>query len=759
MKSNGMKTACVTLEDVLVAASIRAASLVPETSGYLTLAVADATSRLPLGIEDRAVLLTTEGTVTIARRGPMLAAEAAGAAMRDVLARLLAVSAGTMPGLASAARPRAESDRGVEGVVVELEAALIPVNRAAARRALARLARETTRAREMGKIAAALRKAPPASAPISHREIGNTLVGFAPQPDPARAPARSVAAMPTLVAVDSAAESEISPNPVAAVLGEPTAAPAIVEPFVEEPFEPTPTALGMSVWTVEEPKVAAPSPGPMPSATETAPWRAIDDQVLSRLDIERLVAEPERRDETMIDSTAPVMTAAPPMAELAEASVPIHVEHVEASVPIHVEHVEPSVPIHVEHVEPSVPIHVEHIEPSVPIYAEQIAASELIAAPIEASEPVVEAAEESAVAPEVEDAPAVEACEASVPLEASEASVPLEASEASVPMVADAAFETSSPFRDVLSEELAFGPTSESPVLELYVEDLPNVGARLTLPWPVFNGEPEPDPMLVVMSGNEALTVPMPAELFVEALAASTIEESGEPIDYSDVRDAALADAEIAALEDEALRAIADAHAQGAAMAGDDPAAVAPYVFELLRRAARVSAPPPLPSVPERTRADDLLEQFTAAAPGDDKSLRAAASSLKALVGLDATPPPLLSFTPRPGAMPTPDLRAEGDARPSAAPAFVVPRTKRTRRVPLAVPLLCFALGMLAATAAVSALRPEIVSEVTGRIGRGAPPNAAPLVEKSNAATAEPRRASARAERDEKSPGRARTGN
>ncbi|HVY46209.1 MAG TPA: hypothetical protein VHB21_10035, partial [Minicystis sp.] len=124
-----MKTACVTLEDVLVAASIRAASLVPETSGYLTLALADATNRLPLGVEDRAVLLTTEGNVTLARRGPVLPPEDAAASVRDVLARLLAVSAGTMPGLAAAARPRAESDQGVDAVAAELEAALIPVNR------------------------------------------------------------------------------------------------------------------------------------------------------------------------------------------------------------------------------------------------------------------------------------------------------------------------------------------------------------------------------------------------------------------------------------------------------------------------------------------------------------------------------------------------------------------------------------------------------------------------------------------------------
>ena len=146
-----MKDGCVTLDEVFAAASARAASLVPETSGYLALAVGDATSRLPLAHDDRALLLTTEGSLSLSRRGDVVAPEAAAKAMRDMLARLLAVSAGTMPGLAAAARPREESSRGVDAVIEEIEAALIPVNRAAARRALGRLARETLRAKEAGK--------------------------------------------------------------------------------------------------------------------------------------------------------------------------------------------------------------------------------------------------------------------------------------------------------------------------------------------------------------------------------------------------------------------------------------------------------------------------------------------------------------------------------------------------------------------------------------------------------------------------------
>lgn len=147
-----MDVASVSLHEVLAAASARAASLVPETSGYLALAIADASARLPFKLDDTMVTLTTEGTVAVARGTQVVDPEESSRRMRDVLARLCACSIGSAPALAAAARPRAESSQGVDGFIRELEAALVPVNRAAARRALARLARETARARDGGKL-------------------------------------------------------------------------------------------------------------------------------------------------------------------------------------------------------------------------------------------------------------------------------------------------------------------------------------------------------------------------------------------------------------------------------------------------------------------------------------------------------------------------------------------------------------------------------------------------------------------------------
>jgi hypothetical protein len=238
----------VTLDEVFTAAVARAASLVPETSGYLALALGDATSRLPLAPDDRAVMLTTEGSVSLTRRGDMVNPMQAARAIRDVLARLLAVSAGTMPGLVAAARPREESDRGVEAVVEEIEAALIPVNRAAARRALARLARETQRAKELGKLS-----------PVRPAEASQ-----APPPAPVDAPPAPAKPAP-VVSAPAQTPLGTSPNPALALaftesdpaitMGEPLSIPWEDLPVVPLPHEvePTPTVLGMPPVEISDP--------------------------------------------------------------------------------------------------------------------------------------------------------------------------------------------------------------------------------------------------------------------------------------------------------------------------------------------------------------------------------------------------------------------------------------------------------------------------------------------------------------------------
>ncbi|MEP7122626.1 MAG: hypothetical protein ABJE95_17010 [Byssovorax sp.] len=265
----------MTLDEVLAAASARAASLVPETSGYLALAIGDATSRLPLLHDDRALLLTTEGGMSASRRGEVVSPEKAAKAMRDTLARLLAVSSGTMPGLAAAARPRDESARGVDAVIEEIEAALIPVNRAAAQRALARLSRETLRAKEAGKLKP------------------KRVASVRPPPRPA-----AVAAAPRVV------------------FSEPPAPPTIVEPPANTVFsEPPPLAPRIEAPLVESRAVVADTKSVTPeagSAVVDAQPVVVEAQSVARdaepaVVVEPAVAEAPPR----IVDAAPALAVAP----------------------------------------------------------------------------------------------------------------------------------------------------------------------------------------------------------------------------------------------------------------------------------------------------------------------------------------------------------------------------------------------------------------------------------------------------------------
>ena len=300
-----MNHGCVTLEDVFAAAAARAASIVPETSGYLALALGDATSRMPFAIDERSVMLNTEGTVTVTKRGAARTPHQAAEGLRSILARLLAAGTGAgMPSLLAAARPREAEGRGVDAVVQEIEAALIPVNRAAARRALARLARETIKARETGRMkrvtarpaadtveaAAGLPPAPsavvPAPAVVTPPVAAPPLVEAVPAvvtpPIVAVPPSFEVITLETVAppvdagpaAVDPAPEvppaslpggsvvvaeatmshaAEVRNEPV--LVASPSATPAPIEIEIEvaatDAPEPTPTVLGMAPIDLE----------------------------------------------------------------------------------------------------------------------------------------------------------------------------------------------------------------------------------------------------------------------------------------------------------------------------------------------------------------------------------------------------------------------------------------------------------------------------------------------------------------------------
>ncbi|HEY2510980.1 MAG TPA: hypothetical protein VGI39_08995 [Polyangiaceae bacterium] len=133
----------ITLEDVFVVVGAKRVPLAPELAGYLTLEIAEGAAQAAGEVDPRNVYIGEEGSVALVRPRREAPSGDTEGSIRTILARLLEVSGAHTQALASAARRKPST--GIDGLVEELEAALIPVNRAAGRRALARLAREVKR--------------------------------------------------------------------------------------------------------------------------------------------------------------------------------------------------------------------------------------------------------------------------------------------------------------------------------------------------------------------------------------------------------------------------------------------------------------------------------------------------------------------------------------------------------------------------------------------------------------------------------------
>lgn len=133
--------ASVTLEEIFAVVAQKRAPLAPELAGYLVLELAEGIGAAG-EIDPRYVYVSEEGSVALVR-GPNEETGDAEMSLRRLLAKLLETSGATTPALSSVARRKGGA--GVAVLVEELEASLIPVNRSAGKRALARLARETKR--------------------------------------------------------------------------------------------------------------------------------------------------------------------------------------------------------------------------------------------------------------------------------------------------------------------------------------------------------------------------------------------------------------------------------------------------------------------------------------------------------------------------------------------------------------------------------------------------------------------------------------
>jgi hypothetical protein len=236
--------ASVTLDDVFSVVTGKRVPLAPELAGYLALEIAEAAGAGAGEIDPKSVYVGEEGSVAIVRKGGTGDAETS---IRGLLGRLLEASGSQTSAVAAVAKRKTAG--GVSALVEELEAALIPVNRSAGRRALARLAREVKRVTQgVGRNASAA--PPPMRAPVARGDAP-------PSPRLPRVPDRQILdeedAAVTLARDPGAKPSPPPPRPP---LAPPLAAPA---PRARLPG-PGPAAGAL-------PKMPSPSPSPGAAAT------------------------------------------------------------------------------------------------------------------------------------------------------------------------------------------------------------------------------------------------------------------------------------------------------------------------------------------------------------------------------------------------------------------------------------------------------------------------------------------------------------
>ncbi|HEU4583249.1 MAG TPA: hypothetical protein VFS67_33555 [Polyangiaceae bacterium] len=259
----------LTLSKVVEAARQRRAAVTAEVGGYIVLLLLQLQASGPRRISPELVGLTAAGEVELA---PSPAAERreVEALLRELLALLLALSQSAPPAL------RASSERAATGDLAafeaELTAALIPINHAASRRALARVFRETQKAQRA--VGGAEQERDSAPVPASAR---------APEPStPLPAPARAALKTPLPAPARAAPETPV-----------PAARVSALEPLVSA-AEPAPAELEIDVdvdVALPEPSAAAaPSPLPEPSAAAPAlPERDdVELEVVAEVDLDEL---------------------------------------------------------------------------------------------------------------------------------------------------------------------------------------------------------------------------------------------------------------------------------------------------------------------------------------------------------------------------------------------------------------------------------------------------------------------------------------
>ena len=215
----------VGLTEVIAAAERGLAPLGPELAGFLVL---EAALRIRDGgggvIDARSLVVDALGQVHLTKPPRRADERRATGAVRSLLQSLLEVATGSTPALRRCARTK--DDTGLAQVVRELEGALIPLNRAASRRGVARVAKATLEAIESGVLARDESSSPPPDAvsdsPPAARATAAATRAMAPAPVAPAAPDVPTVPEATPTPVDLAPMQARMP----AAIPEPTPEPA-----------------------------------------------------------------------------------------------------------------------------------------------------------------------------------------------------------------------------------------------------------------------------------------------------------------------------------------------------------------------------------------------------------------------------------------------------------------------------------------------------------------------------------------------------
>jgi hypothetical protein len=261
----------IRLDDVLAAADRCLAPIGPELAGFIVLETAHRLRELGGVLDASELAIGTSGHVALTAPPTRGDEEVATRKLRDLLARLLVVATSSTPALRQCSKRREAGSLAL--LCRELEGALIPLNRAASRRGLARVARATLEAIDSGRLE------PAATPELVDSEPPPVEVAARPRSTPPPLPPRVVEAR------------QPTPTPITAVDDK---TPFSLPTFDEEPIAVVQqeSPVGFDVVSHLPPLAAVATPHPTFTFTVEAPREDRVAKLLEKFEVSRFRDDP-----------------------------------------------------------------------------------------------------------------------------------------------------------------------------------------------------------------------------------------------------------------------------------------------------------------------------------------------------------------------------------------------------------------------------------------------------------------------------------